>query len=68
MSSDIDPDTPGSGLDRNELLDELRRTMEAAGMDVRADVRELPARWRTCAGRRRRGRRGGIPGPRSPGP
>ena len=40
----MDTDLPGSGLDRSELLDVLRRTMEAAGMDVGADVRELPAR------------------------
>ena len=44
MSSDMDTDLPGSGLDRSELLDVLRRTMEAAGMDVGADVRDLPAR------------------------
>ena len=44
MSSEMDTDLPGSGLDRSELLDVLRRTMEAAGMDVGADVRELPAR------------------------
>ena len=37
-------DLPASALDRSELLDVLRRTMEAAGMDVGADVRELPAR------------------------
>ena len=44
MSSDKDADRPGLGLDRGELLDVLRRTMEAAGMDVGADVRDLPAR------------------------
>ena len=40
----MDTGLPGSGLDRSALLDVLRRTMEAAGMDVGADVRELPAR------------------------
>jgi hypothetical protein len=44
MSSDKDADRPGLGLDRSALLDVLRRTMEAAGMDVGADVRDLPAR------------------------
>jgi hypothetical protein len=44
MSSDMDTDLPASELDRSELLDVLRRTMEAAGMDVGADVRDLPAR------------------------
>jgi hypothetical protein len=44
MSNDLDTDLPASELDRSELLDVLRRTMEAAGMDVGADVRELPAR------------------------
>ena len=40
----MDADLPGSGLDHSALLDVLRRTMEAAGMDVGADVRDLPAR------------------------
>ena len=44
MCSDMDTDLSGSGLDHSELLDVLRRTMEAAGMDVAADVRDLPAR------------------------
>jgi hypothetical protein len=44
MSSDMDTDLLASELDRSALLDVLRRTMEAAGMDVGADVRELPAR------------------------
>ena len=44
MNNDMDTDLPTSQLDRSELLDVLRRTMEAAGMDVGADVRDLPAR------------------------
>jgi len=44
MTSDMDADLLGSGLDRRALLDVLRRTLEAAGMDVEADVRDLPAR------------------------
>ena len=40
----MDTGLPGSGLDRSALLDVLRRTMEAAGMDVGAEVRDLPAR------------------------
>jgi hypothetical protein len=44
MGEDVDRDLPASGLDRSELLDVLHRAMEAAGMDVGADVRELPAR------------------------
>jgi len=44
MSSDMDTDLPASELDRSTLLDLLRRTMEAAGMDVGVDVRDLPAR------------------------
>jgi hypothetical protein len=44
MSNAMDTDLPALGLDRSELLDVLRRTMEAAGMDVGADVHELPAR------------------------
>jgi hypothetical protein len=40
----MDADLPGSGLDRSALWDVLRRTVEAAGMDVGADVRDLPAR------------------------
>jgi hypothetical protein len=39
-----DMDLPASGLDPSELLDVLHRTMEAAGMAVDADVRDLPAR------------------------
>jgi hypothetical protein len=44
MNSDMDTDLPASELDRSELLDVLRRTMEAAGMDAGADVHDLPAR------------------------
>ena len=44
MNNDMDTDLPTSQLDRSELLDVLRRTMEAAGMDVGAEVRDLPAR------------------------
>ena len=40
----MDADLPASELDRSALLDVLRRTMEAAGMDVGANVRDLPAR------------------------
>ena len=40
----MDADLPASELDRGALLDVLRRTMEAACMDVGADVRDLPAR------------------------
>jgi hypothetical protein len=44
MSSDMDTDLPASELDRSNLLDVLRRTMGAAGMDVGADVGDMPAR------------------------
>ena len=44
MNNDMDTDLPTSQLDRSELLDVLRRTMEAAGMDVGVDIHDLPAR------------------------
>ena len=40
----MDADLPASELDRSALLDVLRRTMEAAGMDVGVDIHDLPAR------------------------
>ena len=40
----MDTDLPASELDRSALLEVLLRTMEAACMDVGADVRDLPAR------------------------
>ena len=45
MSDNTDQAPPAAlGMDHGELLDVLHRTMEAAGMDPGADVRDLPAR------------------------
>jgi hypothetical protein len=44
VGEDMNRDLPGAGLDHGELVDVLRRTMAAAGMEVGADVRDLPAR------------------------